>query len=153
MRATRFILAAVAFIAVLSLMSCKAMNTTTGIENNRLAPCPSSPNCVSSDATDEGHAVEPFGLAADPDQAWAALQEVMKSRPRTRIVELTGDYLHAEEKSRLFGFVDDIEFHLRPGQGLIAVRSASRTGYSDLGVNRRRVEAIRQALKDRGVVE
>ena len=72
--------------------------------------------------------------------------------PRTRVVERLDDHLHAECRSRLLGFVDDLELELRPEEGLIAVRSASRLGYSDLGVNRRRVETLRAELRRRGVV-
>jgi uncharacterized protein (DUF1499 family) len=71
---------------------------------------------------------------------------------RTRIVTETADYLHAECRSALLGFVDDLELHLRPDEGIIAVRSASRLGYSDLGVNRRRVEGLRTSLIERGVL-
>lgn len=123
-----------------------------GLHDQRLAPCPSSPNCVSSDAGDRNHYVEPYALAVDSDAAWAALRERLAARPRTRVISATDDYLHAEERSRLLGFVDDVEFHLRSEEAVVAVRSASRLGYSDFGVNRRRVEAIRQALRARGVV-
>ena len=119
---------------------------------SRLAPCPSSPNCVSSDAMDEGHAIEPFRLAAEPKGAWQALQEAVAGMPRTTIVEVGEMYLHAEATSRIFRFVDDLECELRPAEGIIAVRSASRVGRSDLGVNRRRVEALRELLKARGVL-
>ncbi|MDX1765264.1 MAG: DUF1499 domain-containing protein, partial [bacterium] len=73
--------------------------------------------------------------------------------PGTTVVEETTDYLHAECTSALFRFVDDLEFHLRPSTHTLAVRSASRVGYSDLGVNRRRVEKLRKRLRQRGVVE
>jgi uncharacterized protein (DUF1499 family) len=72
--------------------------------------------------------------------------------PRTRIVTDAEGYLHAECRSALLGFVDDLELHLRPADAQIAVRSASRLGYSDMGVNRRRVEALRAALAARGVI-
>lgn len=72
--------------------------------------------------------------------------------PRTRIAHADGTNLHVECRSRLFRFVDDFELELRPGEGIVAVRSASRLGYTDLGVNRRRVEALRAELTKRGVV-
>jgi uncharacterized protein (DUF1499 family) len=72
--------------------------------------------------------------------------------PRTRIVKETEDYLHAECRSALFRFVDDLELQLRPSESIIAVRSASRLGYSDLGVNRRRVEGLRESLTRLGVL-
>jgi uncharacterized protein (DUF1499 family) len=72
--------------------------------------------------------------------------------PRTRIVSRTDASLHAECRSRIFRFVDDLELCLRAAEGIIAVRSASRLGYSDLGVNRSRVEALRAELKKRGMI-
>jgi uncharacterized protein (DUF1499 family) len=144
--------AAMTLIAAFFLAACAAVEPadSTGIRNGLLAPCPDRPNCVSSDAEDEAHRIAPFSIGQDPRGFWEALQTVFRSRPRTRIVSVTEDYLHAEEKSRFFGFVDDIEFHLRPAEGIAAVRSASRTGYSDLGVNRKRVEQIRAELRERG---
>lgn len=119
----------------------------------RLLPCPSSPNCVSSEADDSGHAVDPMRLLVGPEQAWEALGRVVAGMPRTVVVERSGDYLHAEVTSRLFRFVDDLEFVLQSDKGTIGVRSASRVGYSDLGVNRRRVEEIRRRLRELGVIQ
>lgn len=123
-----------------------------GISDGRLAPCPDSPNCVSSDAADPEQRVAPLVLAVDPQQAWEALAEELEEMPRTRIVEERERYLHAEVWSLVFRFVDDVEFHLRPADGIVAVRSAARVGHWDLGVNRRRVEAIRRRLRARGAV-
>jgi uncharacterized protein (DUF1499 family) len=72
--------------------------------------------------------------------------------PRTAVVETTPNYLHAESASAVFRYVDDLELQLREADESIAVRSASRMGRSDFGVNRRRVEALRAALRARGVV-
>lgn len=117
-----------------------------------LAPCPSSPNCVSSDARDEAHRVAPFVLAVAPEQAWPVVRTLVSNLPRTRIVKETSRALRAECRSALLRFVDDLELHLRPAEGIVAVRSASRLGWSDLGVNRRRVERLRAALAARGVL-
>jgi uncharacterized protein (DUF1499 family) len=76
-------------------------------------------------------------------EAWPAVRGSVENLPRTRIVAVTSDYLHAECASAVFGFVDDLELHLRRAEGVIAVRSASRLGHSDLGVNRRRIENLR----------
>ena len=70
----------------------------------------------------------------------------MKAIPRTRIVLLEPDFLHAESRSAIMGFVDDLEIQLRVSEKIIAVRSASRVGWSDMGVNRRRVESLRAAM-------
>jgi uncharacterized protein (DUF1499 family) len=123
-----------------------------GVSGARLAPCPSSPNCVSSDAADTGHRVPPFRLAVPAAEGWDAARQAILELPRTRIVNETSEYLRAECRSALLGFMDDLELHLRPTDGVIAVRSASRLGYSDLGVNGRRVARLRAALTSRGVV-
>ena len=117
----------------------------------KLAPCPSRPNCVSSDAGDS-HPVAPLALAMPPEEAWRLVRQVIEEQTRTRIVTQTDHSLHAECRSRIFRFVDDLELRLRAAEGIIAVRSASRLGYSDLGVNRKRVEALRAKLKQRGVI-
>jgi uncharacterized protein (DUF1499 family) len=113
-----------------------------------LSPCPSSPNCVSSQAADSGQQVAPLAFTGQPDAAFMRLKQVLQDEPRTRIVREEGGYLHAEARSFLFRFIDDVEFMLDADNRVIQVRSASRTGYSDLGVNRRRVERIRQAFND-----
>ncbi len=123
-----------------------------GVRGARLAPCPSSPNCVSSDAAHPLHAVPSFQLISSPQEAWRAVHEVVQALPRTRIVTENENYLHAECRSALIGFIDDLEFHLRPAAGVIAVRSAARIGRRDFGVNRRRVEKVRATLVQRGVV-
>jgi len=95
--------------------------------------------------------VAPLALAMPAAEAWPLIRRTIEAQPRARIVEATGEYLHAEYRSRLFRFVDDLELHLRPDQRIIAVRSASRLGYSDFGVNRRRVETLCAGLSNLGV--
>jgi uncharacterized protein (DUF1499 family) len=126
--------------------------THLGVEASRLAPCPSSPNCVSSDAADSTHSVAAFALVIPSRQAWLAVRGSVESLPRTKIISETSDYLHAECTSAVFGFVDDLELHLRVAEGVIAVRSAARLGYSDFGVNRRRIEDLRALLIKEGIV-
>ena len=116
-----------------------------GVTDGRLAPCPSSPNCVSSDAREGDARVEPLPLGPDPSESWRAAERAIETIAGARIVERTDDYVRVECTSRLFGFVDDLELHRRPEGNEIAVRSASRIGYSDLGANRSRVEKLRQA--------
>ena len=125
-----------------------------GAQNGRLATCPDSPNCVSSQANkDDSHYIEPLRLApsndpenpADPPAfAIASLAELIRSLPRTTVYEQTDDYLRVEFRSLLFGFFDDVEFLVDRPMDSIHVRSASRWGYSDFGANRRRIEKIRQ---------
>lgn len=108
-----------------------------------LPPCPDRPNCVSSQAPDAEHFVEPLRFDGPPDVAWRALRRALLSQPRIRIERDTGAYLHAEARSRLFRFVDDVQMLLVAGERLIHMRSASRVGHSDLGVNRKRLERLR----------
>jgi uncharacterized protein (DUF1499 family) len=109
-----------------------------------LPGCPPSPNCVGSQNTDEARAVEPFLFSGDPAAALARISEII-TQDGGRLVRADAGYLHFEYRSRLFGFVDDLECLLNAPAGRIEVRSAARSGYSDLGVNRRRVERIRAA--------
>jgi len=117
-----------------------------GVKNGKLAPCPNSPNCVSSQSSDVGHAIAPLSYNSTPEQAIAKLKSVIQSLPRTKIITESKDYLYAEFKSALMGFVDDVEFYLDRKANVIQVRSASRLGQSDLGVNRKRIETIRAKL-------
>jgi uncharacterized protein (DUF1499 family) len=117
-----------------------------GISNGKLAPCPNSPNCVSSQSTDATHKIAPLTFTSTPEEAIANLKEIIQSLPRTRIISESQDYLYAEFKSALLGFVDDVEFYLDRNVNVIQVRSASRLGQSDLGVNRQRIETIRGKL-------
>ncbi|EKF06264.1 hypothetical protein FDUTEX481_00202 [Tolypothrix sp. PCC 7601] len=119
-----------------------------GVNNGLLSSCPASPNCVVSQNADTKHAIDPIPYHLERDKAREVLIKVLGVVPRTEIVEQTDNYIHALSKSRIFKFVDDVEFYLPPNEPVIHVRSASRLGDSDLGVNRRRVEQIRLALRD-----
>jgi uncharacterized protein (DUF1499 family) len=124
-----------------------------GVRNGHLLECPESPNCVSSETSDATHRVEPFKLAAAGSGNWEAVQAALAGMPRAKITRASPGYLRVEFTSAVLGFVDDLELQRQPAEGRIAVRSASRVGYSDLGVNRRRVENIRELLKQRGAVQ
>lgn len=119
--------------------------TGLGAGGGRLAPCPDRPNCVSSFAEDAEHRVEPLTLAGDPAAALARLKRILEAMPRTAVVEEGDNYLHAEATSLIFRYVDDLEVLIDPNAGKIHLRSASRAGYSDLGVNRKRVQALTEA--------
>jgi uncharacterized protein (DUF1499 family) len=117
-----------------------------GARDGRLAPCPPRPNCVSSEAADPAQRVAPLRYAGDPTAALLRLAEQVRAQPGATIVTQRADYLHAEFASAAFGFVDDVEFRPRAATDTIDVRSGSRLGYSDFGVNRKRVEALRTAF-------
>ncbi|MBN3890045.1 MAG: DUF1499 domain-containing protein [Nostoc sp. JL31] len=122
--------------------------SSLGIDNGHLSSCPASDNCVVSQNADEKHAIDPIAYHVDRNAAREILLKVISVVPRTEIVEQTDNYIHALSKSRIFQFVDDVEFYLPPNESVIHLRSASRVGESDLGVNRRRAEQIRLALRD-----
>lgn len=117
-----------------------------GARDGKLKPPPSSPNCVHSQLGKGSKAIEPLSFSGDADAAMQRLHGVIEAMPRTTIVESRGGYMHAEFESALLGYVDDVEFLSAPGESVIHVRSASRLGHSDLGANRKRVEAIRKAF-------
>jgi uncharacterized protein (DUF1499 family) len=121
-----------------------------GVHDGKFAPCPSTPNCVISQGSDSTHEIAPLTYNTDRETAKQLLLKVLGVVPRTTIIEETEDYIRVESSSRLLGFVDDAEFYLPADEKMIHVRSASRLGESDLGVNRRRLEQIRLAFKDLG---
>jgi uncharacterized protein (DUF1499 family) len=117
-----------------------------------IRPCESSPNCVSSVDDRPARHIAPYRLTVAADEARKELIAILEGMPRMSIVEKEGSYLHAEAKSGLFGFTDDVEFLLSEEEGLIHARSASRAGYWDLGVNRRRLEGIGERLRAAGMI-
>jgi len=136
--------APILIVVAAGLIFTSVANPDNGPEKgDGLQPCPASPNCVSSLATDS-HRIAPLTYDDDPDRAWDRLKAAVQAQPRTAITAETDHRLHAEVRSFLFRFVDDLDFVLRPDEKLIHIRSASRTGYSDFGVNRRRMERIRR---------
>ncbi len=119
----------------------------TGLTNGRFAPCPDSPNCVSSMASDGRRAIEPIAYKGTRDRARQVMLSVIQSMKRSRIISDSENYMHAEFRSLIFRFVDDAEFFFPENTGVIHMKSASRTGYSDFGVNRKRLEKIRRRFQ------
>jgi uncharacterized protein (DUF1499 family) len=138
------LLAPCAILAVLSALAKKPQNL--GVVDGRLAPCPDTPNCVSTQATDEQHRIAPLTFTDSPEEALRRLKQAIASMPRMEIVAESGDYLHVEATSLIFRFVDDVEFWVDRQAKAIHFRSASRAGRSDLGVNRARMEKFRLAF-------
>lgn len=140
-------IAVVIYFAVLGQLS--KSDVAPGIDAGKLAKCPNKPNCVSSEYPDDAaHAIAPISYANNSDSdIWEATKKA--------IIELGGEiivqdeaYLSAIFTSTLFGFVDDLECRLDSDKQLIHIRSGSRVGHSDFGVNKKRVEAIRKRLGD-----
>ena len=141
------------FALISSVLLCGCTGTPTddlGWESDKFTLCPGSPNCVSSteNQEDEEHYIEPFKYPEDVylTEATEALVKAIKNYPRTLVVDVQEDYLRVEFTSKLWRFVDDVEFYFPDNEHLIHVRSASRLGYSDMGVNRKRIEDLRSAF-------
>lgn len=120
--------------------------TNIGVKSGRLASCPNTPNCVNSQSEEALHRIKPLTYNSTPTQAMADLKTVIQSLEKMKIITETENYLYGEFTSTFWGFVDDVEFLLDESEEVIHVRSASRLGQSDLGVNRKRIETIRAKL-------
>ena len=126
----------------LLMVGCSGTSPSNlGLKEGRLASCPNSPNCVSTQSTDAKHGIDPIVYTASMEEARERLEKVVRQEE---------DYIHLECSSRLFRFVDDVEFWFDDANKLIHFRSASRKGYSDLGVNRKRMEQIREQFNAAG---
>ncbi len=132
-------------ILLMTFNSCESKTLDRiGAQNGKLADCPDSPNCVSSQSASEKHFVAPLLFSGAADSARRNLVSLIKKMPRTKVVAETEFYIHATFTIAVMGFVDDVEFYFDDTNKVIHVRSASRVGYWDLGVNRRRVEKVRE---------
>jgi uncharacterized protein (DUF1499 family) len=158
MRRALAILAVALAVAVALTLGGRAMGlfagkppANLGVKNGRLAPCPRSPNCVASqgDAADAAHYIAPIAFKGDAGAAWRALRETVVAAERVTVVNERDGYLRAEFATKFIGFVDDVEFLLDATARVVHVRSASRLGYRDFGVNRARIEALRARLAAR----
>ena len=116
-------------------------------EWERFKECPPTPNCVSSETLSKAKFIERFKTGNRSAESWVLLTKLLEKTSNCRVVSQNSSYIHAEFRTRLLRFVDDVEFRLESETNEIAVRSASRVGYSDLGANRRRLERLRGELE------
>ena len=137
----------------LLLFTCILMSSTTHAtagsadRPDKFSPCPDSPNCVSTQSTDKAHFIEPLHYAGSLADARQKLIDILENTKRVRLLKVETDYIHAEFRSIIFHFIDDVELYFPPDQSIIHVKSASRKGYFDFGANRRRVERLRAAFE------
>ena len=130
---------------------------SVGPVGDDLRPCPGTPNCVHTGRGEPSDAPD-FRLAPEWREGGAReevldrVAEALASLPRTQVVDRRGDYLRAEATSRIFRFVDDVEVLLDPEGERLVVRSASRMGQSDLGVNLDRVRELHGILTREGIL-
>ena len=124
-------------------LSLNSRAPDTSLVNGKLRPCPGTPNCVSSEEQGEPKHLAPFSYTSSTEKAWENLQRAIKKSGGV-VQKYDNAYLWATYTTRIFRYVDDMEFRLEPEQKIIHVRSGSRVGKSDLGVNRKNVEKLRK---------
>ena len=115
-----------------------------GLTNGEFKPCPNSPNCVSTMAnpTDKVHYAKPLSIETSKKESYELIKKILAEWPRVTIITAESFYIHAEFTTKIMRYTDDVEFYFDESSKLIHYRSASRVGYSDLGLNRRRLEDI-----------
>ena len=138
-------------IALMTLTGCqKTVAQTTGPKDGKLRPCPDKRNCVCTQDPVEQHRIEPLRYDVTQDEARDKLLGVIRHMERSTLVQVDPDYIHAEFRSAVFEFVDDVEFLFDDSAKLIHFRSAARMGYYDFNVNRNRMEDIRKRFMGPG---
>ena len=133
------------------LTGCTGVIPKLGIENGQLIQCPTTPNCVNSQAKDKKHYIEPILMTGTPLEGKNHILKILNELKRTKIIVAEDHYIRVEFISKVFRFIDDLEFYFpntKSKEMTIHVRSASRVGYSDFGVNRKRIEQIRSKFKE-----
>jgi uncharacterized protein (DUF1499 family) len=119
-----------------------APGDSLGVSKDKLAPCPDSPNCVSTQSKSKRHTMEPLPYLQTREATRERILSILKGMKRMQIVKLTESHIHVEFRTALWGFVDDVEFLLDDAARVVHFRSASRVGYYDFGMNRRRMKEI-----------
>lgn len=117
-----------------------------GVENGQLAPCPNTPNCVSTQLAPPEQHMAPIPFSGSAEEAQDRIRAILEEMPRTEIIEDEDGYIAAVVRSQMFAFPDDVEFVINDDLKVIHFRSASRLGRGDMGVNRKRMEDFREAF-------
>ena len=126
---------------ILTSTACAGVENI-GMTEGKLAPCPDSPNCVSTQSEEKGHAMKPLPYLQTREASREKILSILKDMKRTEIVKLTESYIHVECRTALLHFMDDVAFFLDDTTRVVHFRSASRVGYYDFGLNRRRMKRI-----------
>ncbi len=137
-------------ISILLMMSsCSGKEPTNiGVQNEKLSLCPDTPNCVCSQCLEEDkvHYIQPFIYQQSLEEVYESLVQTIESDKSAKIKTKDSNYIYVQYTSKIFRFVDDVEFYFPPDEKIVHVRSASRIGKSDLGVNRERIEKLRKSI-------
>ncbi len=134
-------------IAIVFLGGCATKQPMDiGVVNGIFSACPETPNCINSQAENEAQKIDGFLLNTKHPSSWKRLVDMVDKIPRSKITHQTGNYIHAEISSALWGFIDDLQLYLTASDNHVAIKSAARSGYTDFGVNRKRLENLRQQL-------
>lgn len=126
----------------------KSSKKPIGIKDGKFQPCPKSPNCVSTQSDDEKRKIEPLKYTGTIDEAKLKIKEIIKTFKRTTLITEEDLYLHFEFRTAIFKFIDDVEFYFDDSTKFIHFRSAARMGWSDMGVNRKRMHKVSEKYKD-----
>lgn len=121
-----------------------------GLVSGTLTPCPDKPNCVCSEFTDDTiHYIAPLDYSgAPPEKAWGDIVQIIKESGG-EVSAAEDEYIAATFSVTLFGFIDDVEFRIDTSKSRIHIRSASRVGHSDLGINKKRAKTMTRLFKQK----
>ncbi|NTV14736.1 MAG: DUF1499 domain-containing protein [Desulfobulbaceae bacterium] len=134
-------------LLLFGVFSCAGQPPRGALVDGHLRPCPNTPNCLNSETSGPAY-IAPLAYTSSTAMAWQNLKKTIEDSEGVIVASEPG-YLRATYTSQLMRFVDDLEFRLDEATGMIQVRSASRLGYWDLGVNKRRLEYIRRLFSGR----
>ena len=140
----------IVLLCLIILTGCSGKMPELGVNNGHLMECPQTPNCVNRQAKDSEHLIQPILFIGTSKEAQTRLLKILNKWKHTKITVTQDNYIRAEFVSKVFRFVDDVEFYFpetEEKETTIHIRSASRVGYSDFGVNRKRIEQIRNHLE------
>jgi uncharacterized protein (DUF1499 family) len=142
----------IVFVAISCALiaGCAGKQVRSGMENGRLRPCPDAPKCVSTQEENEKRRVEPIPYEGGLEEARHRIVDIIEGMKRSKIITREDDYIYAQFKSGIWGFIDDVEFYFDDEEKVIHFRSSARFGYYDWNVNRKRMESIRQAFVSGG---
>ena len=145
----RYVVIVMSIFAIGGCVSTSQNSKATGIVNGEFGPCPPSPNCVSTMESSPSHFIDPIPYDGSREDAMSVVLGILNgpNLGKITILDSTDEYVHAVFITAFMRFRDDVEFYLPDGEGVIHFRSASRIGYSDLGKNRERMAAFREAFQ------